>query len=92
MLLYDHLLTLPEEVRRSSLRFFARIFANPLIPGNRFTQCGKRRKRSVSLLSSHTGSLFRLTTFLLALYLFILVKLPFINSLAGIYLDHDSPR
>jgi len=64
MLLYDHLLTLPEEVRRSSLRFFACIFANPLIPGNRFAQCGKRRKRFVSLLSSHTGSLFRLTTFL----------------------------
>ncbi len=43
--------------------FRACIFANPLILGNRFTQCGRRRKRSVSSLSLHPGSTVRLTTF-----------------------------
>jgi hypothetical protein len=63
MLLYDHLLTLPEEVRRFFPKFCVRIFTNPMFLGNRFTQYGRRRKRSVSLLSLHTRSSFRLTTF-----------------------------
>lgn len=43
--------------------FCARIFANSMIFGNRFTQYGRRRKRSVSLLLWHARSSFRLTTF-----------------------------
>jgi hypothetical protein len=43
-------------------KFCAHILANPMIFGNRFTQYGRRRKRSVSLLSLDTGGSFRLTT------------------------------
>jgi hypothetical protein len=42
---------------------YARIFADPMILGHRFTQCGRRRKRSVSLPSLHTECSFHLITF-----------------------------